>query len=215
MRLCSIEGCEKKHKAKGLCAMHYRRLKKNGTTDLPEKTPFWRPCDIPGCEKPHYAKGYCVMHYARNKKYGSPHKVRNERHGMIDSPEYKSWVAMKHRCLNPKHPAYMRYGGRGIKICDRWLDSFLCFLGDMGLAPMDCPTIDRIDNDGDYEPGNCQWLSRKDNCRKSPSAKLSMEKAEAIRQMKLSGESTVREIAETFSVTDSAIRLVLRGETWS
>lgn len=71
------------------------------------------------------------------------------------SPEYQSWSAMMARCLNPKHRAYNRYGGRGIKVCERWL-KFENFFADMGVRP-DELTLDRENSDGDYEPENCKW----------------------------------------------------------
>jgi len=79
------------------------------------------------------------------------------------TPAYHSWKAMKARCDNPNNPAFDYYGGRGIKICSRWY-RFEDFLADMGSRP-DGLTLDRIDPDGDYEPGNCRWASRAEQVR--------------------------------------------------
>lgn len=77
------------------------------------------------------------------------------------SKEYNAWVRMKQRCFNPKAPRFERWGGRGITVCDRWRNSFENFLADMGRSPPGT-SLDREDNDGNYEPGNCRWATPKE-----------------------------------------------------
>lgn len=129
------------------------------------------------------------------------------------SRTYRSYYNMINRCTNSNDKRYLDYGGRGITICQRWLDSFENFLEDMG----ECPgrlTIDRIDNDKGYEPGNCRWTTMKEQNRNRRDNKLTLCKANRIREFKWAGIST-KDLAEQFNVHTSMISYICNNKSWA
>jgi len=84
------------------------------------------------------------------------------KHGKTATPEHKSWSGMKDRCLNPSNPAYHKYGGRGITVHESWVNDFMAFYNHIGPRPSPEYSVDRIDNDGNYEPGNVRWATPKE-----------------------------------------------------
>lgn len=211
MKKCSVESCERKHSAKGFCAYHYQNNKRHGN-------PLWKPieyigCSVSGCEGEYHANGLCKKHNWRYKKNGDPNIVKHEYHGLRDAPEYHSWKGIIQRCENPNSSGWARYGGRGIRMCERWRNSFSAFLEDMGERPFPKAQVDRIDNDGNYEPGNCIWTTNKENSRHSTRSKLNYQKAEAIRDM--ADIMTPMKLAGIYGVSKSCIRDVINGVSWS
>ena len=93
----------------------------------------------------------------KNNQYG-------KKHGMHETTEYQAWESMKKRCLNMNDKSYLNYGGRGIKVSEEWL-LFVNFFKDMGLKPTPKHSLDRIDNNGNYEAGNCKWATRSEQLR--------------------------------------------------
>jgi hypothetical protein len=103
------------------------------------------------------------------------HRASNSTHGGSSSSEFRIWVKMRARCNDPKSRRFARYGGRGIAVCTRWDESFAAFLADVGRRPRGF-SIDRIDNDGNYEPGNVRWAAPKEqNRNRSDNHKITVD----------------------------------------
>lgn len=118
------------------------------------------------------------------------------KHGLSQTPEYRAWQQMLRRCTQPGHPAWKDYGGRGIKVCDRWASSVVDFIADMGPRPSSKHELDRRDNNGDYTPDNCRWVLRYENCRNRRSNRI----------LSLSGESlTVAAWSERLGIPSDVI----------
>ncbi len=86
------------------------------------------------------------------------------KHGLSDTPEYEAWRAMRNRCYKSGTSHFERYGGRGIKVCKEWMTGFVPFLNHVGFRPTPKHSIHRIDNNGNYEPGNVVWATKKEQC---------------------------------------------------
>ncbi len=130
---------------------------------------------------------------------------------MGNTPEYRAWTAMLQRCNNEKCHIFDYYGARGVTVCDRWRDSFENFFADMGLRPSANHSIDRIDNNGIYEPGNCRWATKAQQQRNTRYTKLTIDAVYEIRN----SADPVAVLAERYGVGKRYIYQIRAGEKWA
>ena len=164
--------------AENLAGRIFGRLTVEHKDDSKLKRPHWRcRCDC-GAFKSVAA---CELKAGKTKSCGcldaGRKRTETVKHGYNRTPTYVVWSNMRARCANQNRPDWKNYGGRGIKVCERW-GEFSNFLADMGEKP-DHLSIDRIDNDGDYEPGNCRWATASEQ-RRNQRATNSVRAAAAI-----------------------------------
>lgn len=130
----------------------------------------------------------------------------NSTHGMTGTPEYQAWLSIKQRTTNAKHKAYRRYGGRGIKMWEGWLDDFPAFFAHVGLRPSPLHSLDRIDNEKGYVPGNLAWRTQTEQQRNRSTNKLITFGNESL---------TAGQWGERIGVSDCAIWARIRIWGWS
>lgn len=144
-------------------------------TGLIETLPVHTTCGVRDCTKRYAAKGMCLMHYKRKKRSGTLEASKRDHHAKSYTREYRAWLYMKARCFNPRTHAYEHYGGRGITVYEPWTDNFTAFLDYIGPKPSRQHSLDRIDVDGNYEPGNVRWATKAEqmnNTRRNLSYKV-------------------------------------------
>ena len=176
---------------------------------MPNRRKWWCRCD---CGAERAFDGYHVRSGASNSCGCLMREINGARgtHRMAGTPTFTAWCTMRQRCSNPATPCFPLYGGRGIKVCDRW-QYFENFLADMGLRPSGM-SIERINNDGNYEPGNCRWASARDQANNRRSNKRLTHKgrtqtiAEWAREVGISNLALAQRLRHGWTVAEAIER---------
>lgn len=180
-----MKRCFKCKKIKSLSNFHKDRSKKNNHSSYCKK-----------CEKPCSKESYL----RNKKKYG----------GL-----YSLWITMIRRCYDSNTKGYRWYGGRNITVCEKWKDDFSIFYEWAKDKRRKGLQIDRIDNNGNYTPENCRFVTRTENIRNSSATKLNVVEVKKIKVLLKEGELTQREIGKLFNVSEGIIQRIKSRKTWA
>ena len=165
-------------------------------------------CRGPLCQNDAKTKGLCNAHYKQTLKGNELKPVKMRKYFPL---EYNTWNAMKSRCNKVNSKDYANYGGRGIKVCERW-DIFEYFLLDMGTRPFPSASLERIDNNKGYFLENCIWIDSKDQSKNRRVNVMSVEKAKQIK--KLLSKKTIKEISKIYKCSYCTIWRISKGIAW-
>jgi len=142
-------------------------------------------------------------------------KFNSIKHGISQHPIYKTWISMKSRCYNKSPKQYKNYGGRGITVCNEWINNPLLFFNwgldngwKQGL------TIDRINNNGNYEPNNCRWATRKQQAQNNRNATMNLGRAIVVRKLYKLKCWQNKTLANFYNVTERTISNITTNKTW-
>ena len=195
-------------------------LKLSGNVDDHGKKLYDCECECHNhVERTHYQ----LVHLKNNSclECSTKHKKQTVGVNSTSLPEYKNWSAIYDRCYNKNLLHYSNWGGRGIRMCDRWKNSFKSFYEDMGPKPGPEYSIDRIDNDGDYCPENCRWATHEQQIQNSRVAKLTELDVKEIRekyQNELKSFKNQKEFcqfyAKKYNIDSHSVWCVITNKTW-
>lgn len=145
--------------------------------------------------------------------------ARNRTHGFSlrggkQARLHRIWSNMKARCSVKTHQSYHNYGGRGISVCEEWFNDYLSFhTWAMSAGYNDTLTVDRIDNDGNYEPGNCRWVPKSENSIHTRSTKMSGDDARLLRKLHQEGTS-IKDLAKKFGISRTHVSSIINNHRW-
>lgn len=184
-------------------------LKKLGTRLVNNRLESWGVFECTVCLKE------IELSYNNGKRNQSCGCNKNIKHGDSYTKLYNLWGDMKQRILNPNNKGYKNYGGRGITICPEWVNDYMKF-GDWALSNgyKEGLQINRINNDGNYEPNNCNFVTRTENMRNTRKVKLTLKIVNEIKALWNTENYTQQEIAKKYDITQSAISFVINNKRW-